>query len=180
MNKISDNFTVNYEWITNLLYISHPTKLRIIRYTWSDTDERLFFLDSQNKFLKNDLDFVSFPGLSSFSKYLSDSGFGVCAEAHDCCFLDITRGPQSFAFGHFFVDILPFLFILNLYKQIFPIRPCYRVLLYSLTNWQKDLLDLFDLPIKSVCTIDTFASSHVSAIDDSKLIRSYHINRWKY
>jgi hypothetical protein len=150
--------------------VSLPVQLLFIRYTWSQTDETLFFLDADSPAIINTAHPERFPGLTTFIDSISPHLHALLQQrlrpTSKILIFDALRGPQSFAFGHFFIDLLPVVYYESLRAHGLE---HHKLLVYRHEQWQQDLLQLFSLPSDSLIALDS-----LSPIVSSQNIRLYH------
>ena len=84
--------------------------------------------------------------------------------------IDHTRGSQSFAFGHFFVDIIPLLAYMYTHNSLL-LKGYDNILIYSRERWQKDILDMVGIPHDSLAYLDD-----IKPYKMIKQIRDYRLN----
>ena len=64
--RLTNLFSVVYKYSTNRLSITESRLLYFIRYSWSSSDERIFYLDKNLDPIERDLNIDIFPGLIDF------------------------------------------------------------------------------------------------------------------
>ena len=146
-----DELSLPLAYSSDNIKLSKNDKTGIIRYTWNKTDERIFYYKD-----KNDIDLNEaqhFPGLID---YLNKKGIGdvSCGTGNKTYLtLDSSRGTQSFAFGHFFVDIAPVLLYLYTQKKL-NLPKNNGFLIYKDEIWQRDILNMIGIPSNSLEYLD--------------------------
>lgn len=169
-----------YDYWNKYISISDYHLLYIIRYTWSSSDEKLFFLNNNLRPLDDRLKKDMFPGLRAFLHFCilekrRNDFAGMEKEMPNVLLTSESRGPQSFAFGHYMVDILP---ILN-YLQMFQVSPLSKqppLLIYNLKDWHIDLHNIFGIPTDSVFQLDKHKSILATNTDSGQKIQLYAVN----
>ena len=154
--------------------------LYFIRYTWSSSDERIFFLDKELEPIEKDINIDLFPGLNEFFDQCWSQKDKILSRDNETTLPELlsineTRGPQSFAFGHYLVDILPVLFYLQLFKRSrLSLLP--PLLIYSISEWHEDLHKLFGISKEFVFPLNSYPSKLNAKVDKGQEIRLYAAN----
>ena len=160
--------------------LSHSYRVYFVRYTWSKSDERIFFLDKYLLPIEDDINTGMFPGLQGFLRNCKESKEEVLSQVKerdipDLLSVDEPRGPQSFAFGHYVVDILPTLFYLQLFEESrLSLLP--PLLTYGMNKWQEDLHRLFCISKTRVLPLDSQKSILGRVTNRGQQIRLYAAN----
>lgn len=154
--------SIPFTYLSNKISITSGNQIYFIRYSWSPSDERIFYLDKNLKPIETNLKVELFPGLKEFLSYCLDYRDKIIAsidksDIPNLLSLDETRGPQSFAFGHYAVDILPLLYYLQLFKNSI-ITSLPPLLIFDIFKWHEDLHDLFGIPLASVFPLNSCKS----------------------
>ena len=173
----SDDLKLRLIHSTRDVRLYEESKINIIRYTWHNNDERLFFMSSQHQFLEDESVYSSFPSITQIiGEDLPHDKPGVNNQIQpNLLCLDIYRGPQSFAFGHFMVDILPVITYINIMKSMMYKGSTPAILIYSSPAWLLDLLCLFNFNASSVYTLDRLNPIRSLQARKGQLIRYYSI-----
>lgn len=129
---------------TNEILYSEIYSVKLLRATWSRSDERIFILAGDSIILQQcDLDYVRcFPGIEHVIGNKLHVDDRILKEVLDIegtlLFPFGSRGNQSFAYGHFFTEVIRDLKLLSLYRLCdFKSN---RMLLYPVDNWAEYLL----------------------------------------
>ena len=160
---------------TKSVQLYEESLLNVIRYTWHKNDERLFFMSSKHQFLEDESVYSSFPGITQIT--LETIRSSKIVENHQIqpyliC-LDIYRGPQSFAFGHFMVDILPVIAYMSIMKSMLYKGSIPAIVVYSSPAWLLDVLNLFGFNASSVYSLDMLNPTCSLQAKNGQLIRYY-------
>lgn len=160
--------------------LTYSYRVCFVRYTWSKSDERIFFLDENLLPIEDDINIKMFPGLQGFLHNCKERKEEILTQVKEynlpnLLSVDEPRGPQSFAFGHYIVDILPTLFYLQLFQEsTLSLLP--PLLTYGMNKWQEDLHELFSIPRTRVFPLDSQKSIQKSVTNRGQQIRLYAAN----
>lgn len=145
---------------------SETISVTILRATWKQGDERLFFLHQGIVLLdENDLQYIGhFPGIEvclsdsnnkpdsgklSFSgnalnALCTPSGLNKQTNVGEYLLSSSSRGNQSFAFGHFISEVIPDILDIQRVDKSHS-KGAMRLLSYPLDDWAAQLMDIFDV-----------------------------------
>ena len=172
MNSVIDLHSLPLAYSGKSVEISQYREFELIRYTWNKSDERIFY---QKEGAAIDLSEVNyFPGLLEYSREKIVKGEYKTSVDRKMerryLAIDHTRGSQSFAFGHFFVDIIPLLAYMYTHNSLL-LKGYDNILIYSRERWQKDILDMVGIPHDSLAYLDD-----IKPYKMIKQIRDYRLN----
>ncbi|MAU77317.1 MAG: hypothetical protein CL831_10745 [Crocinitomicaceae bacterium] len=177
---LANLLSIPFIYSSNNISITDSNRLYFVRYSWSPSDERIFYLDKNLKPIEANLDVKLFPGLKEFLHTCLDCRDEIIASIDENVIqnlltLDETRGPQSFAFGHYAVDILPILYYLQLFQKSI-IKSLPPLLIYDICKWHEDLHSIFGIPLASVFPLNSYRSLLDVKISGGKQILLYAAN----
>ena len=88
-----------------------------------------------------------------------------------------SRGNQSFAFGHFFSEVLPDLLVFNKYKILD--QTIYKQLVFPLEEWSNEILYLFNVDRSNIMELPRIQTCHrlptYTSIDSKILFYKCHV-----
>jgi len=170
--------------------VTEKINVRVLRATWSPTDERLFFIHEGILYIEEDdlSNIKYFPGMDLYSQSYNYTGSGLVtlsdiaykgllsstdlnkwSDVNEFLLPACARGNQSFAFGHFVSEVLPDIAaIQDLLEDASNWNA--KVITYPLEEWASQLLCIFGiksslvspLPPVSITDFPTYTSYKIS------------------
>lgn len=145
----------------NYLSYSKPIEISLIEYNWALGGSRSIYIYEGNIVSEENLETLD-NNFRGFSKYIKDKGILYNSKGKynysDVYIIDSSRGPQSFAYGHFIIDVLPIIYLLKLNLKL--LRYNYPVLIYKKLDWQVSLCSELGIDEKLIMGYESLKPCH--------------------